>query len=163
MKKAVLGSVVGALLAFAAFQSKANAGLWDWIMSFFGFDPAKPGYFQVWQSDKNQEWYFHLKAANNKIILQSEGYKAFDGAKNGMISLLRNASTLQADILQSKDGKSWYFVWKAENYKVIGASEMYTRRSKAEGGAQAVGKVLRNNPRVFGRHPKTGKWVPIKL
>lgn len=30
--------------------------------------------FEIWQSTRNNQWYWHLKAANNKIIAAGEGY-----------------------------------------------------------------------------------------
>ena len=31
-------------------------------------------YFEIFKSDKNNQWYWHLKAANHEIIAQGEGY-----------------------------------------------------------------------------------------
>ncbi len=31
-------------------------------------------YYQVWQSTSNYLWYWHLKAANNEIIAEGQGY-----------------------------------------------------------------------------------------
>lgn len=40
-------------------------------------------YFQ----GKNKQWYFHLKAANNETIFQSEGYKQKAGAIKGVAAI----------------------------------------------------------------------------
>jgi uncharacterized protein len=46
----------------------------------------------VWEMfrDKKNEWRFRLRAVNNKILLQSEGYKSKKGAKNGIESITRH-------------------------------------------------------------------------
>lgn len=31
-------------------------------------------YFQIWQSNVNRQWYWHLKSANHEIIANGEGY-----------------------------------------------------------------------------------------
>jgi len=37
--------------------------------------------YQIWRSKKDDRWYWHLRAANHKIILQSsKGYKAYKEA-----------------------------------------------------------------------------------
>jgi len=49
------------------------------------------GYFNLFKSDKNNEYYFNLKAGNHEIILQSEGYKAKASAENGITSVKANS------------------------------------------------------------------------
>lgn len=43
----------------------------------------KTGKWEIWQGG-NGNWYFHLKAANNKILLQSEGYSTKRGCLKGI-------------------------------------------------------------------------------
>ena len=31
-------------------------------------------YFQIWLSDNNKQWYWHLRAANHQVIANGEGY-----------------------------------------------------------------------------------------
>jgi len=47
-------------------------------------------YYQVWQSSSNYLWYWHLKAANNEIIAQGEGYTSKAGALHA-ISLVKQS------------------------------------------------------------------------
>jgi uncharacterized protein YegP (UPF0339 family) len=37
-------------------------------------------YYEVWQSTRDYLWYWHLKATNNEIIAQGEGYTSKAGA-----------------------------------------------------------------------------------
>jgi uncharacterized protein YegP (UPF0339 family) len=50
------------------------------------------GRFETFRG-KNKEWYFNLKAFNNKIIGRSEGYKRKAGVENGINSVQKNAFT----------------------------------------------------------------------
>jgi len=45
---------------------------------------------------KNGDWYFHLKASNGKLILQSEGYKTRATMRRVINSLIKH--TAFADI-----------------------------------------------------------------
>ena len=40
--------------------------------------------FEVWQSRQNLQWYFRLKAPNNEIICNSEGYTTRASAEQGV-------------------------------------------------------------------------------
>jgi uncharacterized protein YegP (UPF0339 family) len=97
----------------------------------------------VLHKSKDNQFYFHLTAANNETILTSEMYKAKSGAMDGIESLKKN-SVLDAryDRLESK-GK-FYFVLKAANNQVIGTSEMYNTKQSRDDGIQAVKKVAPN-------------------
>lgn len=93
-------------------------------------EPAKKkarrhGKFQLFKSDKNDQFYFRLKASNGEIILASEGYKAKAGAENGIKSVQENAAIPERfDKRENKNGDP-YFVLKAANGEIIGVSEMY--------------------------------------
>ena len=41
--------------------------------------------FELFQSEKNGKYYFRLVAANNQIILTSQGYKSKTAANNGIL------------------------------------------------------------------------------
>ena len=47
-------------------------------------------YYQVWQSSSDYLWYWHLKAANNEIIANGEGYTSKAGALHA-ISLVKQS------------------------------------------------------------------------
>lgn len=96
------------------------------------------GYFTLFKSEKNQEYYFNLKADNHQIILASEGYKAMAGAENGIASVQKNSANISNyDRREAKDGQ-FYFVLKAGNGEIIGTSEMYTTPAAMENGIDSV-------------------------
>ena len=95
------------------------------------------GYYKLFQSSKNSEWYFSLKAGNNETILQSEGYKAKAGAENGIESVQTNSPNEDRyDRRESAAG--YWFVLKATNGQIIGKSEMYTTAAARDKGIASV-------------------------
>lgn len=98
------------------------------------------GYFKLFQSEKNNEWYFNLKAGNHETILASQGYNAKSGAENGIDSVKTNASN--DDRYERKEAKNgqFYFNLKASNGQIIGSSEMYTTTAARDNGIESVKK-----------------------
>jgi uncharacterized protein YegP (UPF0339 family) len=83
-------------------------------------------------------YYFHLRAANGQIILQSQGYASAASASSGIASVKTNG--LNADRFQTReaaDGKT-YFVLKASNGQIIGVGETYDSQSNAQRGITTV-------------------------
>lgn len=87
---------------------------------------------------ENDEYYFHLKARNGEIILQSEGYKTKQGCENGIRSVRENAKDKENFERLKSDDNQDYFVLKAQNHKIIGVSEMYTSKGGMENGIRSV-------------------------
>ena len=90
----------------------------------------------------NEQWYFHLKAPNGKVILASEGYHNKQGAQGGIASVKNNAQPEQFEIRESIAGQP-YFVLKAKDHKIIGTSQMYERRVGCQRGIKSV---IKNAP-----------------
>ncbi len=94
--------------------------------------------FEVFQSSKNSQYYFHLRSVNGEIILASEGYTSKQGCLNGVQSVKENSPfDEQYNRLPSKDDQ-FYFTLKAQNGEIIGVSEMYTTVAARENGIDAV-------------------------
>lgn len=86
----------------------------------------------------DSKFYFHLKANNGQIVLQSQGYTTKTSATNGVASVRTNGAILaRFQVRAAADGHS-YFVLKAGNGAVIGRSEMYSSASNAQAGITAV-------------------------
>ncbi len=84
------------------------------------------------------KYYFHLKANNGQIVLQSQGYTTKTSATNGVASVRTNGvSASRFEVRAAADGQS-YFVLKAGNGAVIGRSEMYVSNSNAQAGIAVV-------------------------
>jgi hypothetical protein len=51
-------------------------------------------YFILFQSEKDRQWYWHLRADNHQIIASgAEGYVSKQGATNGILLVKSNAAT----------------------------------------------------------------------
>lgn len=96
------------------------------------------GYYTIFKSDKNDEWYFNLKAANHEIILQSEGYKAKSSAENGISSVQANGSDDARFDRRESDKPNYWFVLTSTNGQIIGKSEMYPDPRSRDKGIESV-------------------------
>ena len=93
--------------------------------------------FEIKKASDDQ-FLFHLKAANGEVILASERYKGKSGAENGIASVKKNAPLDERyERLESKSGKP-YFVLKAANHEIIGQSEMYSSAAARDNGIESV-------------------------
>ncbi|WP_414431292.1 YegP family protein [Alcanivorax sp. IL2] len=95
------------------------------------------GYYTLFKSPKNNEWYFNLKAGNHEIILQSEGYAEKSGALNGIESVQTNGPKDERYVRKESAAGHW-FVLTAPNNKIIGRSEMYPNSTVSEKGIDSV-------------------------
>jgi hypothetical protein len=102
---------------------------------------SRKGKFEVFKGT-DEQWYFHLKATDGKVILASEGYHNKQGALRGIQSVKKNAQPEQFEVRESKAGQP-YFVLVAKNHQVIGTSQMYKRRAGCKKGIKSV---IKNAP-----------------
>lgn len=90
----------------------------------------------------DSKYYFHARAKNGEIVLQSQSYTTSTSAKNGVASVQTNgAQTSRYEVREGAKGQ-YYFVLKAANGAVIGFSEMYASKYNAERGVAAVVELL---------------------
>ena len=97
--------------------------------------------FEIYQSPKNKNFYFRLKAKNGLVILASEGYKTKQSCKAGIRSVKKNAGSQQFfHLKKAKNGKV-YFSLNARNGGIIGSRQMY---ASAAGRKKGIESVQRN-------------------
>jgi hypothetical protein len=90
----------------------------------------------------DSKYYFHLKANNGQIVLQSQAYTTKASATNGVASVKTNgANPARFEVRAAADGQ-FYFVLKAANGAVIGRSELYVSQSNAQRGTEAVIRLI---------------------
>jgi len=104
------------------------------------------GKFQVFKG-KQGKHYFRLKAGNNQIVLQSQGYTTKAAAKAGVVSVKKNGkSKAQYEIRKSKKGDP-YFVLLAKggtgSGAIIGHSETY--QGGMEKCKKGIASVMKNS------------------
>jgi len=88
------------------------------------------------------KYYFHVRAVNGEIVLQSQAYTTRASATTGINSVQTNGINLaRYAVLASADGQ-FYFNLKAANGQVIGHGEQYASKSNAERGAAACQALI---------------------
>ena len=92
----------------------------------------------VIERSSDRQYYFNLWAVNGRVILTSERYSTRQGCLNGIDSCKRHSPyDKNYQRLTAVNGQ-YYFTLRANNYEVIGKSEMYTTSSARENGIDAV-------------------------
>jgi hypothetical protein len=88
--------------------------------------------------------YFHLRAGNGEIVLQSQGYTSKSSANGGIDSVKNNA--VDASRFQVFEGANGQHTFRlvAGNGQVIGRGEMYASKSNALRGADGVRDIVRD-------------------
>lgn len=94
--------------------------------------------FQIFKSDKNNEFYFRLLATNGQIILASEGYTTKDNCKNGITSVKTHSPHDQYYKRLRATNNEYYFTLTASNNQVIGMSQLYTSTQGRDNGIESV-------------------------
>jgi uncharacterized protein YegP (UPF0339 family) len=97
--------------------------------------------FQVFKG-LDSKYYFHLRAGNGEIVLQSQSYTKNATATSGIDSVLSNGATAARYQVKDAANGQAYFVLTASNGKTIATSETYVSRSNAQRGADAVVQLL---------------------
>ena len=97
--------------------------------------------FQVFRGLDGQ-YYFHLRAGNGEIVLQSEGYTRKASALDGTASVSNwGSDSARYTVKDAANGQA-YFTVTASNGQVVGVSETYASRANAERAAASVADLL---------------------
>ncbi|ROT94729.1 DUF1508 domain-containing protein [Marinobacter sp. R17] len=96
----------------------------------------------------NSQYYFRLKASNDKTILQSEGYVNKGGAQNGVESVRQHSPFDKFYDRRTSNAREPYFVLYASNGKIIGTSQMYSSTYARDEGIASVKQNGPNAPLV---------------
>ena len=94
--------------------------------------------FEVYQSGKNNEFRFRLKADNGRTILSSEGYSSKASCLNGIESVKKNASDPKRFTKTKTPTNMFRFTMTAANNQVIGTSQNYKSESGRDNGIESV-------------------------
>ncbi|WP_224482948.1 YegP family protein [Robertkochia aurantiaca] len=94
--------------------------------------------FEIFQSEKNEKYYFHLKARNGQVILVSQGYTDKSSARKGVESVKTHAGDESRFERKTASNGKFHFNLKASNGQIIGSSQMYTSEAGLENGIDSV-------------------------
>lgn len=102
------------------------------------------GKFEVYQSGKNNEFRFRLKADNGQTILSSEGYTSKASCLNGIESVKKNAGDIKRFNKTKTPTNMFRFSITAANNQIIGTSQNYKSESGRDNGIKSVKKNASN-------------------
>ena len=97
--------------------------------------------FEIYQSGKNNEFRFRLKADNGQTVLSSEGYTTKASCLNGIESVKKNASDPKRVIATQTPTKMFRFSITAANNQIIGTSQNYKSKSGCDNGIESVKRI----------------------
>ncbi|MGZ3418892.1 MAG: YegP family protein [Polyangiales bacterium] len=142
--KAGNGAVIGVSETYVSQSNaeRAIASVVKVVTNTVAVDAAAIGAkFQIFKG-LDARYYFHMRAQNGEIVLQSESYTAKASATNGVDSVRENgANAARYEIRAALDGQ-YYFVLKAGNGQIIARGETYASRSNAEAGVKTCVELL---------------------
>lgn len=145
----VLTAANGAIIAVSQFYAtqagadRGQAAVQRIVGNIVGNQaaPAGAARFETFKGIDGR-YFFHLKANNGAIVLQSQSYAAKASATAGIASVKANGVlAARYEVRAAADGKS-YFVLKAGNGAVIGRSETYASTSNTQRGIATVQALL---------------------
>ncbi len=88
--------------------------------------------------------YFHLRAKNGEIMLQSEAYSTTTAATKGIASVRENGKVAaNYEVLAAANGQ-YYFRLGAQNGEIIAVGETYSSKSNAEHAVTDLAALLKS-------------------
>jgi uncharacterized protein len=86
----------------------------------------------------NSQYYWVLHSVNGEALIKSEMYTTKDACKNGIASSKICIADSNFQRKTSSNGWQYYFNQTANNYQVLGTSEMYNSVQARDNGINAV-------------------------
>lgn len=97
--------------------------------------------FEVFTGEDKKS-YFHLRAGNGEIVLQSQGYTTKQSAANGIASVKTNGvQAAQWQVIETVDGE-FAIRLTAKNGQIIARGESYVSRSGAASAIATITAIL---------------------
>jgi uncharacterized protein len=88
--------------------------------------------------------YFHIRAGNGEIVLQSQGYSSVANATKGIASVRSNGKDAgNYEIVEAENGQ-FFFRLIATNGEPIAYGETYVSESNAERAVDTLAELLRS-------------------
>jgi uncharacterized protein YegP (UPF0339 family) len=90
----------------------------------------------------DSSYYFHVRAANGEIVLESQSYTTKASATSGANSVQQNGGdATQYEVRPAADG-TYYFTLKAMNGAIVARSETYVSRANAQRAVASCVELL---------------------
>lgn len=114
----------------------------DNIDDYLAFQASRRGARFVVFEGSDGRFFFHLRARNGAIVLQSQGYKSEAAALNGTFAVASSGLDLDNYELLPSGQNGFYFNIKSTNGQVVGTSEVYDNQSNARRACEDVADLL---------------------
>ena len=98
--------------------------------------------FHIFRSEKDQRYYFHLKARNGEIVLSSQGYRSKQSAEKGIAAVKRRGKDEGNYETKESKSKKHFFTLKSGNGRIIGKSQLYEQAAGCKKTIQSIIKSL---------------------
>jgi len=98
--------------------------------------------FHIFQSEKDQLYYFHLKASNGEIVLRSQGYQSEQGAQKGIAAVKRRGKDEGNYEMKGSKSKKHFFTLKSGNGRIIATSQLYEQAASCEKTIRSIAQSL---------------------
>jgi hypothetical protein len=138
------GEVIGTSETYGQRSDAARAinTTIDNVDDYLAFQASRRGARFVVFEGHDGRFFFHLRARNGEIVLQSQGYKTEAAALNGTFSVATSGLDLANYELLPSGQNGFYFNVKATNGQVVGTSEVYSTQSNARRACEDIADLL---------------------
>jgi len=96
--------------------------------------------FELFQSDQNQQHYFHFNDADGNVLLYSRGFSTAGQRDKRLASVIQSAARENRFEVKEEGGR-FYFILKARNGQEIARSRSFASRSEAIDGLSFVNQT----------------------
>ncbi|MFL5318405.1 MAG: YegP family protein [Myxococcaceae bacterium] len=135
------GAIIGVSEMYAtSTAAQSGAATVQKVIAAVNAQPVAPTTGVRFESFKGLDgkYYFHLRAANGEIVLQSQAYTTSTGATSGISSVKTNGvNSLRYEVLAAADGRSFFHL-KAGNGQIIARGQTYASESGAKAGVNSA-------------------------
>ena len=94
---------------------------------------------------RDNEFVAQLMASNGEVMLNSEVYSSFEGAKNGIATIKKGVLEGKFVVYNDKDGDN-YFKLKSSGNKLLCAGEIYKTKEGCLSAIESVKRIANDSP-----------------
>ena len=103
-----------------------------------------PAAYQVFKGLDGQ-YYFHVRAKNGDILVQSEGYTSRANAVSGAASVTENGTNnANYEVRAASNGQAYYVVKSAANSNILAWSQVYASNTGATSAKDAFKELMKS-------------------
>ena len=109
--------------------------------------------FELFQSERDDQHYFHFNDANGQALLYSRGFSTAGQRDKRLTSVIQSAARENRFEVKEQNGQ-FFFILKARNGQEIARSRSFTSRSAAVDGVSFVNQAAPSYAEQYGKDRK---------